>query len=237
MLVEFADFNDADRLIAGEYKNQWEEIERAIRSMPLHVSGSDQARIQGNLIFNPKGTNAFLKDALLDLGWEANIPIPAQYRILGTDVDFVKDGVLIEVQFSNYPFLSNNVLRSEMFYKAGISMGGGSVRLLMIVTKARMFPASQSTLYYEQAVNQLQVLASNDVFDMPVRVVGLFEERDAIVDGVWTGYSGRTSRTEVNRESKRLRISPGRLTGSRSVLSFAENSDPPPEPDPSLFGE
>jgi hypothetical protein len=235
MLAEFADFNGAERLIADEYKNQWEEVEQVIGHMPLHVSGSDQAGIQGNLIFNPKGTNAYLKDALLDRGWEANIPIPAEYRVLGTDVDFVKDGVLLEVQFSNYPFLSNNVLRSEMFYKARISMGGDPVELLMIITKARMFPASQSTLYYEQAVNQLRVLAGNDVFDMPVRVVGLFEERDSVVDGVWTGYRGRTSRTEVNRESKRLRISSGRSRGSRSVLAFAEDSDPPSEPDPSLF--
>ena len=205
--------------------------------MPLHVSGSDQAGIQGNLIFDPKGTNAYLKDALRSFRWEANIPIPAEYRILGTDVDFVKDGMLVEVQFSNYPFLSNNVLRSEMFYKAGISMGDGVVGLLMIVTKAHMFPASQSTLYYEQAVNQLRLLAKNEVFDMPVRVVGLFEERDSIVDGVWTGYRGRTSRTKVSRERQRLRISSGRSRGSRSILSFAEDSDPTPEPNRPLFLE
>lgn len=237
MLVEFADFNDADRLIAGEYKHQWEEMEQVIGSMPLHVSGSDQAGIQGNLIFNPKGTNAYLKEALVRRGWAPNVQIPNEYRALGSDVDFVKDGVLIEVQFSNYPFIYNNISRSEIFHKWRVPIGGRPANLLIIIAKSNMFPASQSTLYYEQAVSILRVLASNNAFNMPVRVVGLFEERGSIVDGVWSGYQGRTSRTEVDRESKRLRISPGKLASSRSALAFAEDSDPPPEPSSPLFSE
>ncbi|MEH2284834.1 MAG: hypothetical protein V7K90_26540 [Nostoc sp.] len=56
---------------------------------------------------------------------------------------------------SNYPFLLNNTLRSELFFKAKTEFVGYPTNLVIIVTKALMFPASNSTLYYEQAVNQL----------------------------------------------------------------------------------
>lgn len=236
MLVRFTDFNGAERLIAGEYKDEWQDVEEVIGGMPLHVYGSDEAGKQGDLIFNVKGTNAYLKEALLDRGWGANVQIPAEYRVLGKDVDFVKNGVLIEAQFSNYPYLSNNILRSDVFYKNRVVMSVGPVRLLLIVAKARMFPASQGTLHYEQAVNQLELLLKNDAFDVPARVVGLFEERNSTVSAVWTGYEqARHSRTEVFRESRTIYISSGASERSRDNLTFAEDSDPPP--DPSLFPE
>lgn len=232
MLLKWTDFNHAGELITSKYQEQWKEVQQSIQDMPLHVSGSDQAGIKGNLIFNPKGTNAHLKEDLPNRSWTPNPPIPADYKVLGTDVDFEKDGILLEVQFSNYPFLSNNILRSEMFYKRELVIGDSPVKLLMIVTKAHMFPASQSTLYYEQAVSQLGVLERNNAFDMPVRVIGLFEEIDTTVEAVWTGYEqARHSRKEARRENKRLWISPGKSQRSRCILTFAEDSDP------SLFGK
>lgn len=44
-----------------------------------------------------------------------------------------------------------------------------------------MFPASNSTLYYEQAVNQLTALIKYQVFDVPIRLIGLFEQQNTIV--------------------------------------------------------
>ena len=236
--IESTDFNGAGRLIADRYPAQWKEVEEIIEAMPLQVYGSDEAGKQGNLIFNVKGTNSHLKDAFLDRDWGANVQIPAAYRVLGTDVDFVKDGVLVEAQFSNYPFLSNNILRSDVFFKNRVPMGGGPVGLLLIITKAWMFPASQGTLYYEQAVNQLRLLLENGAFEVPARVIGMFEERNSIVDAVWTKYTeARHSRTEAARENRRVRISPGTTARSRDVLAPAEGPDAPPDPGPSLFGE
>ncbi len=91
----------------------------------------------------------------LVLGWLVNIPIPVDYSFLGTDIDFGKAGVIVESQFSNYPFLLNNTLRSELFFKAGTIFAGHPTQLVILITKALMYPASNSTLYYEQAVRQL----------------------------------------------------------------------------------
>lgn len=189
--------------------------------MPLHIKASDQAGIQGNPIFDPVGTNEYIKTALVQVGWHSNILIPAAYRFLGKDVDFGKAGVILEIQFSNYPFLLNNTLRSELFFKAGTQFVGQTTKLVVLIAKAQMFPASNSTLYYEQAVNQLTALIQNNVFDVPIRLVGLFEQQNAAVQAVWTVYhSTRYSRTVKTRLSRQCHITPGRLAGRRCVLNI-----------------
>lgn len=189
--------------------------------MPLHIKASDQAGIQGNAIFDPVGTNEYIKAAFIHDGWQSNIPIPAPYRFLGTDVDFAKTGIIIEIQFSNYPFLLNNTLRSELFFKAKTEFVGYPTNLVIIVTKALMFPASNSTLYYEQAVNQLTALAKNQVFDVPIRLVGLFEQQNTIVPIIWTEYlSKRYSRTVNTRVSRQCQIIAGRSARSRCLINL-----------------
>ncbi|WP_375472780.1 hypothetical protein [uncultured Nostoc sp.] len=84
-----------------------------------------------------------------------------------------------------------------------------------------MFPASNSTLYYEQAVNQLTALAKNQVFDVPIRLVGLFEQQNTIVPIIWTEYlSKRYSRTVNTRISRQCQINAGRSARSRCLLNL-----------------
>jgi hypothetical protein len=174
--------------------------------MPLHLKPSAQAGIHGRPIFDPIGTNEYIKTELLKLGWEKNIPIPRQYNFLGTDVDFGKLGLIGESQFSNYPFLLNNTIRAELFFKANIKFGGQNTKLVFIITKAQMFPASNSTLYYEQAIKQLISLAEYNVFDVPLRVVGLFEQVDKTVPVKWTLYGRERSRIVRHQEDIHCQI-------------------------------
>ena len=154
-------------------------------------------------------------------GWEANIPIPSEYNFLGTDIDFGKAGVIVESQFSNYPFLLNNTLRSELFFKAGTIFASQPTQLVVLITKARMFPASNSTLYYEQAVKQLTALAEYQVFDVPIRLVGLFEAENTTVPVIWTVYSStRYSRTVQTRETRQCQIISGKSTRSRCIINL-----------------
>ncbi|MBC6421058.1 MAG: hypothetical protein GDA43_25880 [Hormoscilla sp. SP5CHS1] len=125
--------------------------------MPLHLKASSQAGLQGYPIFDPVGTNEYIKTELVNLGWKPNISIPKQYNFLGTHIDAGKAGAIVENQFSNYPFLLNNTIRSEFFFKAETRFSGSATKLVIIITKAHMFPASNSTLYYEQAVRFVQV--------------------------------------------------------------------------------
>ncbi len=223
MQIRTTDFNGAGELLSSAYAPEWRSVETVISQMPLHLKASDQAGIVGSAIFDPVGTNAFLKRELTEHGWHDTLPIPPQYSFLGTDVDFGRRGVLLEAQFSNYPFLLNNVLRSELFFKGGVRLADGvSPECVVIITKAHMFPASNSTLYHEQALEQVSELARHRVFDVPMRLLGLFEPVNSEVAAVWTEYgSARYSRTVVNRQIGRCRLRPGRRDGSRCRPEFS----------------
>jgi len=210
MRINFQDFNGATAQIAGPYQQQWLELERVLTATPLHLKASDQANIQGRAIFDPVGTNQHIADGLVSLGWRQNIPIPEEFRFLGKDVDFGKNGVVVEVQFSNYPFLLNNTQRSELFYRAQTVFHGAPTGLVIIVTKAGMFPSSNSTLYYEQAFSQLTAMAQHGAFAVPIRLVGLFEDVGD-VQATWTDYTAaRYSRTVGARELRPFVITNGR---------------------------
>jgi hypothetical protein len=183
-----------------------------LSSMPLHLKASDQAGIQGRAIFDPVGTNQHIANELTAAphNWQAHISIPDAFSFLGTDVDFAKNGVVVEVQFSNYPFLLNNTVRSELFFRAQTAFHQLPTRLVVIVTKAGMFPSSNSTLYYEQALNQLTALAQHAVFTVPIRLVGLFEATGNVT-ATWTDYSAaRYSRTIGGRSPRQFTIANGR---------------------------
>lgn len=210
MQLKFHDFNDAGSLVQVAFGKQWRELEQVLTAMPLHLKASDQAKIQGKPIFDPVGTNRYIADALVPLGWNEKIDIPGTFKFLGTDVDFGKNGAVVEVQFSNYPFLLNNTLRSELFFRAKTVFHEAATGLVFIVTKACMFPCSNSTLYYEQALSQLTALAQHNVFTVPIRLVGLFE-KPGRVQALWTNYSAaRYSRTVGVREPREFVITNGR---------------------------
>lgn len=222
MLIEHEDFNGAERHISEKYQSQWADVVRITRSLPLHVKASDQAGIQGEPIFDAVGTNAYLKEEFDKRGWKSRILIPKEYKALGKDVDFGKGGLIIEVQFSNYPFLLNNLFRSEMFFRSGVPLAEDPTELLVIITKSVMFPAPQATLYYEQAVEQVETLARYGVFNIPTRIVGLLEKKDAIVDAEWTTYgAARYSRTIDCQRKVRVQITPKKPDAPRCELTFA----------------
>ena len=161
MLIQYKDFNGADQLVEKSYPLHWDELKNTIESMPLHLKSSDQDKKKGKPIFDVKGINEYLKSSLGQKGWLTNVPIPAEFNFWGTDVDFVKDGIVTEVQFSNYPFLLSNIFRTEIFFRAGVRLSLFTPELLVVVTKSNMFPASNSTLYFERALEQTILSASS----------------------------------------------------------------------------
>jgi hypothetical protein len=217
------DFNGAHKHfgVGGGNAPEWLEVEQALTQMYLHLKPSLQAGILGDPIFDPIGTNLHIKTALHACGWAVNEPIPAEFYFLGSDVDAIKNAVVLEAQFSNYPFLLNNLIRAELLHKGRVPIAGSAVEGLIIVTKCVMFPASQSTLYYEQAVSQVEALSKNHVFDLPIRLVGLSEEVGTTVPAVWSEYDGRTSRTIVRTTNYKCDITAGARSPGRCRLTLS----------------
>lgn len=195
MIVEWTDFNGAEALMKSAFSQEWKETRSVLERLPLHLKPSDQAGKQGQPIFDPVATNIHLKHELANLGWSPNLQIPVELQFLGKDVDFFKRGLLLEAQFSNYPFLLNNVIRSALLIKARADLQGKQARAITIIAKSHMIPSSNSVLYYEQGVRQLSAFFGRfSMLEVPVRLVGLFERTDAPVNAVWNSYPGRYSR-------------------------------------------
>ncbi len=223
MDLEISDYNSAEASINKYSRLDYAKLEGILTQMPLHLKNSDQKGIAGSPIFNPVGTNNYIKRSLESAGWGINLPIPEEFSFLGTNIDFFNNGLLCEVQFSNYPFLLNNLLRSELFHKSKLLFSGHAVRTVVIITKARMFPASNSTLYYEQAKRQLDELSKYSIFDVPIRLVGLFFNKHGRHDAKWTRYEEpRYSRTILEERSRAVMINKPAALGGRSRISYLD---------------
>jgi hypothetical protein len=217
MNLAITDYNGSEKVLANAAKQEWKELADILQKLPLCLKPSDQAGKQGEPIFDPVATNAFIQKMLNETkGWGTGIPIPEQYRFLGLDIDAGKNGVLVEVQFSNYPFLLNNMLRAEMFFQGKLNVGGRATGVAIMVTKGLMFPASNSTLYYEQAQKQLEALAKT-VFRVPLRLVGLMSPVEDGVPALWTTAGARYSRDLSGQRKIRCDIKEG--TGGRRRIS------------------
>lgn len=218
MDIRCEDYNGSQHVIQHEIQDEWRELAQVLKEMPLHLKPSRQRGMKGDPIFDPVATNKYIREELTELKWEYNASVPSEFQVLGQDVDFAKSGAVVEVQFSNYPFLSNNVLRTELFQRSGVEFAGEEASLLIVVTKAHMFPASNSTLYHEQGVGLLKALDDYEIFDTPIRLVGLFEEQNTEVPAIWSEYPATYSREAGSQANSKCRITPGANPKSRCDL-------------------
>lgn len=209
MEFDYQDFNNAAAVFHEQEGGRWDELEHVLGMLPLFLQPSDQAQRLGEPIFDPKATNAFLTAAATGAGWR-KIPVPIELTMFGKDWDAGKGRVLAEWQFSNYPFLWNNVIRSEAVFKGDVALEGmDGTTALAIVTKSGALPASNSTLYYEQACAQLAAVTSYETFEIPIRVVGLKLPDANEVDAIWTTYPSRYARQGGQAVERRFGVTLG----------------------------
>lgn len=216
------DFNGADAYFAEGGAHEWADLQEVLNGLIPHFQASDQSGIVGRPIFDPKGTNAALNAGAREKEWRV-VPVPQELTMFGNDWDAGKGSTLAEWQFSNYPFLWNNVIRTQAVVTGNVRLVGvGTTEALVVVTKSGLFPASQSTLYFEQGNAQLDAVFKTGAFDLPVRLVGLTIPQDAReIEVVWSEYGGRYGRHPVKpRELVRMEIAWGRPTqyGQRRAL-------------------
>lgn len=220
-----ADFNGADSLFDSTNSSEWDDLSSILKHMPIYLQASDQAGKKGTPIFDPKGTNEHLSREALTLGWRA-VPVPDELTPFGNDWDAGKRDVLAEWQFSNYPFLWNNVIRSEAVYRGRVALPGmAPISAMVVVTKCGLFPSSNSTLYFEQAREQMKVVMRFGTFSLPIRLVGLSVDITATtIEATWSDYGTRYHRDAGRRETQRFRVRWGRTAkyGNANALFVKE---------------
>lgn len=212
--MDFAvvDFNGAEEYFEGPGAARWGELWDVLAALRPQLQASDQANRVGVPIFDPKGTNASLTAAAAESGW-FKVPLPVELRPFGQDWDAGKGTVLAEWQFSNYPFLWNNITRTEAVFQSEAVLPPltGPVDALVIVTKSGSLPASNSTLYFEQALAQIERVTTLGIFHIPIRLVGLgIDESTDVLDCDWNVYPARYARAAGTTTPTRLRVLRGR---------------------------
>lgn len=209
MHYEVEDFAGAGEYFSYEGSREWNDLSEILDRCSVQLQPSDQAGLGRSPIFDPKATNRELTDAAAELGWNA-IPVPEELQMFGKDWDAGKGRTLAEWQFSNYPFLWNNVIRTQGVYRSEIRLKGmRGVEALVVVTKSGRFPSSNSTLYFEQARAQLSAVMGFQAFTLPIRLVGLTLQPNATeVEAIWNTYAGsRYDRVPATREVRTFDIS------------------------------
>lgn len=214
MQYDIADFNGANIYFSGPGAAHWSEIQECLDDLVPQFQPSDQAQKKGTLIFDPKQTNAILTKEAADRGWN-KVPVPNDLNYFGHDWDAGKESILVEWQFSNYPFLWNNIIRSEAVFDSGriVPPLTRKPEALIIVTKSGSMPASNSTLYFEQAKSQIDAVTGLNVFDIPIRLAGLtVRENRTSLEIDFNTYEDRYSRSPINtdRTSKTISWKPNK---------------------------
>ena len=211
MDYQHTDFNGASNIFGSSALAEWQSLHDVLSRLPFCLQPSEQAGKVGEPIFDPKATNANLTSIAAERGW-TKIAVPSGLELFGSDWDGGRAAVLAEWQFSNYPFLWNNVIRSEAVFKSKVVLDGlDPIIGLVIVTKTGALPASNSTLYYEQACAQLNAVTEYNTFEIPIRVVGLFPPDTQSIDAIWTEYPGRYSREGTSKKI-RFEVQTGRAS-------------------------
>lgn len=183
------------------------EIENCLTELPLFVKFSDQKGKKGNLVFSPVATNSYLEGKLHPQGW-SKIPVPKDYNALGIDIDFGKKNLLVEAQFSNYPFFANNTLRATILFNAQQPLPPmGKANSAIIITKCKLFESANSTLYYEQAIKQMDLFQQYSPINLPLRIIGLTADRGVDQNAsLVTFESERYSRSVSKKEDIICRV-------------------------------
>ncbi len=193
------DYNGADEYYAGEGRDEWSEMESILASLVPQLQPHGEAGLEGEPNFDPKATNRELTNAAEEFGWR-KVAVPRELAEFGTDWDVGKGGTLAEFQFSHYAFLWNNIIRTEIAYRAGWRTAGATpLRALLHISKSALLPSSKSSLYFEQAVQQVESAAKVDAFTIPIRLIGLTVPDGESFPVDWNTYPGRTSRTRLTR--------------------------------------
>jgi len=192
---EVVDFNGAERYYHGSGAREWTDLNEIVTEMPLYLQGSLQAGRIGSAVFDPKATNLHLKAKLRQ---EVGGPSQSQE----TSRRLVTTGTAARVK----RLLSGS--SRTIVHKTRLKLPEMSpIKGLIIVTKSGLFPAAQSSLYFEQAEAQLASATALGIFTIPIRLVGLtIKSQVDEYEAVWTEYADRTSRTALRKVRIRTKV-------------------------------
>jgi hypothetical protein len=179
-------FADGDRVIRRRYSKALCEVERIIGNIDAagcKTKLSREKTMPGKRLFSPPALNKAFKRQFLPSGW-VNCKVPCEYSqefydpgyLTGRatkgafrDMDFVKDGLGVEVQFGKYAFMVYNVCAKMTIFR---NLGHIKAGIEIVPVKSLAEQMSTGVSYFEQFVWDLQQRGAADL-DIPVLILGI----------------------------------------------------------------
>ena len=179
-------FNDPNRIIETQYAGELAEIENAISMVNAyhhHDKVSKEKTMRDRLLYSPVRMNKAFHDAFYSMGWKnqrVKCDYPTNYYLNNysppplskgafRDMDFVKNGVGVEVQFGKYSFMVYNVsAKMTIFHRLGII----NVGVEIVPVKELVNEMSSGVSYFEQFLWDLEKRGTSNI-DIPVLVLGI----------------------------------------------------------------
>lgn len=137
----------------------------------------------GRLLYSPVALNKAFQKELYPKGWN-NLSVDCEYptthyledysirsSLKGAfrDMDFVKDGLGVEVQFGKYSFMVYNVCAKMTIFR---NLGFIECGIEIVPVKALALEMSSGVSYFEQFVWDLESRGVADI-DIPVLILGI----------------------------------------------------------------
>lgn len=179
-------FNNGLDVVLKKYPTHLSEIEDAISNVDasqLKTKESEEKTMPGRLLYNPPLLNDAFDREFLGRGWSkkrVHCDYPTQFYVDGyrppklrggafREMDFLKGGLGVEVQFGKYAFMVYNVCaKMTIFHKLGFIDTGVEI----VPMKEFADEMSTGVSYFEQFVWDLEQRGVADI-DIPVLVLGI----------------------------------------------------------------
>ncbi|TET40788.1 MAG: restriction endonuclease [Dehalococcoidia bacterium] len=179
-------FNGGQEYISSKYKhllNEIEDIVSAVDANQHKTKTSREKTMPGRILFNPKSLNIAFKREFYQRKWQ-NVKVKCDYPTgyytkdyepkpmkagAFREMDFVKEGLGVEVQFGKYAFMVYNVCaKMTIFNKMGLI----DVGLEIVPIKEFADEMSTGVSYFEQFVWDLEKRGVSNI-DIPVLILGI----------------------------------------------------------------
>ena len=147
--------NNAIGFLKANRSAEMAEIESVLANTLYHVQFCGQKGRTSDLIFSPSQSNTAIENAFIAAGWEAGVSLTNPGYDTGRNIDFYKNGVAIEVQFSHYGLCMTDISRMERLFTRNLHLHPspeGTLRPVVAgveIVIDRSMPASQSVTHMD----------------------------------------------------------------------------------------
>lgn len=189
-IVGLYPFKGGGRVVPTVFPKEYMEVQQVIQQVNASQCMNKVSRektMKGRVLYSPSCLNELFEQGFKRLGWQ-KVRVPCEYSqnfyVEGyrpsfrrpsrrpepyREMDFMKNGLGVEVQFGKYAFMVYNVCaKMTIFHKLGYIQAG----IEIVPVKELADQMSTGVSFYEQFVWDLEHRGESDI-DIPVLVMGV----------------------------------------------------------------